>query len=141
MSSSNCPKIVPASAVARSPLGATLSGALISPDSSHTTLKRQCLKPLGEWHDLNAGLLLRAFQVEYELQRVFGPQFLRIVGERATDGAVGSLHFNQPLHSPISCDDEIDFPALFVAQVVELPILDRKSTRLNSSHRCISYAV
>src|ERR1700730_757167 len=92
---------------------------------SRTTLKRQCLKPLAEWHDLNAELLLCAFQIEHELQRFFGPQFPRIVVERASDGAVGSLHFNQPLHSPVSCDDEIDFPALFVAQVVELPILAR----------------
>lgn len=37
--------------------------------SSRTTLKRQCVKPLGEWHDLNAGLLLCAFQIEHELQR------------------------------------------------------------------------
>src|SRR5437762_4737112 len=33
-----------------------------------------------------------------------------------------------------------DFPEL-VAVMVALPAADRKSTRLNSSHRCISYAV
>src|ERR1700730_1691268 len=74
--------------------------------SSRTTVKRQCVKPLAEWHDLNAGLLLCAFQIEHELQRFFGPEFPRIVVERASDGAVGSLHFNQPLHSPVSCDEQ-----------------------------------
>src|SRR5437763_5675459 len=29
----------------------------------------------------------------------------------------------------------------FASRIVRGPLLDRKSTRLNSSHRCISYAV
>src|SRR2546421_3637786 len=51
--SQNCPSW---SAVGRSLLGAGLTGALISSKSLRTTLKRQCVKPLGEWHELNAGL-------------------------------------------------------------------------------------
>src|ERR1017187_3128731 len=74
---------------------------------------------------------------------------LAVRERRAIDGPVDAVVVGQPLVGAepralgVNALDKVDEvrgkSAVFRQKVV--PIADRKSTRLNSSHRCISYAV
>src|SRR5437762_5681349 len=63
---------------------------------------------------------------------------LRSDEERGLEISVG---FVSPTHKDQEEASGLGLPASTVARARKIQQLDRKSTRLNSSHRCISYAV
>src|SRR5437762_6850982 len=57
-------------------------------------------------------------------------------------GRGGELRAAEDLHCRVSIDGVVHGePCLELVERREVGVQDRKSTRLNSSHRCISYAV
>src|SRR5437762_5566662 len=71
---------------------------------------------------------------------------LRHVRHRAANATVAVISFQSSLAPFIGSGEQLDYPVHLAHALVEsepdtIERQDRKSTRLNSSHRCISYAV
>src|SRR4030042_338639 len=69
------------------------------------------------------------------------PEFTRRIAEALVKGGVDIVELGVPFSDPIADGPTIQAASVRALQAGTTPKIDRKSTRLNSSHGYISYAV